>query len=152
MRCFCFWSPFMTVRPWSRLNRGNFCLKTVVSRQLSVLEVRSPQLHWLTPCHFAKSASCSECSDRLEKSVCQWMDEWMNCEQGTVNVCFWCDVTRKKTTQNPLVPGNVWPLTCWPNNNCLCVQFCVIRGSPFIITSQVLLTWCFCCLMPFFWF
>ncbi len=36
MRGFCFWTRFVTVRPWSRLNRGNFLLKVVVLRQLSV--------------------------------------------------------------------------------------------------------------------
>lgn len=39
MRCFCFWSPFMTVRPWSCLKGGNFMWKIVVLRQLSVPEM-----------------------------------------------------------------------------------------------------------------
>lgn len=41
IRCFCFWSPFMTVRPWSHLSWALFWLEIVVSRQLSVVGIWS---------------------------------------------------------------------------------------------------------------
>lgn len=44
MRCFCFWTLFMTVRPWSCLKGGNFMWKIVVSRHLSVPEMMEETL------------------------------------------------------------------------------------------------------------
>lgn len=69
MRCFCLWTLFMTVMPWSRLNRGNFLLKIVVFRQFSVPEMWSLLFSWLTLSHITKSVICSQCSDQLKKSV-----------------------------------------------------------------------------------
>lgn len=56
MRCFCFWTPFVTVRPQSCLNGGNFMWKVVVLKQLSLQELKKPHLDRLTLCQVAKPA------------------------------------------------------------------------------------------------
>lgn len=68
------WDAFVS-EPFSRLsdheaalNRGKFMLKILVSRQLSVLGMKNPQLNWLTLCQTAESVLYMQCSHQLETS------------------------------------------------------------------------------------
>lgn len=136
MRCLCFWTLFMTVRPWTCLNRGNFMLKIVVLRQLSVLEMKSPHFNWLTSCHIAKPVLCI-----FLGLMDKWIDAthcWSACERGTVNVCN-CECCLKN---KPTTWGNICHVTYLLNINCIhmLTQLCLVWNSP----SHKLFNYCKC--------